>query len=97
MNDYVNYTSKPISNCAHFHYFVSLLLLSPQRHSVFVGGAAMAMCAERLKNRKGLDGGVDDAVNVYRAENPHFIMNFFFCEEIVKFCMESSRQPDYHS
>lgn len=46
MNDYVNYTSKPIANCVHFHYFVSLLLSSRRRHSGIVGCAAMAMCAE---------------------------------------------------
>lgn len=58
----------------------------------------MVMRAEPKKNRKGFGGGgcgVSSAA--HGAENSHIIMTFFASPEILKFCIESSRQHDYHS
>lgn len=96
MNDYVNYMSKskPISDCIQFHHFGSPSLSSGLQSGGNVCYAAMVMRAEAKKNRKGFGGG--GFSGAHGAENSHIIMTFFASPEILKFCIESSRQHDYH-
>lgn len=98
MNDYVNYTSKPIANCVHFHYFVSLLLSSRRRHKRYCGLCCYGdVCCGNEKLKGFWWWWRRRRHCVWGGKSTFYYDIFFASAEIVKFCMGSSRQPDYHS